>query len=54
MEYTRRKVVVLGAGAVGTTYIYAMLHTGMADGIVLLDIDEKRIETHLLWKMRYR
>ena len=48
MEYKRRKVVVIGAGSVGTTYIYAMLHTGLAGEIVLLDIDTKRVEGEVM------
>jgi len=43
-----RKVVVIGAGAVGTTYIYALIHTGLAGEIVLIDIDEKRVEGEVM------
>lgn len=33
----RRKVVVVGAGAVGSTYCYALAQSGLADQIVLID-----------------
>lgn len=39
----KRKVVVIGAGAVGTTYIYSLLHSGVADEIALIDIDKERV-----------
>jgi len=41
MEAKRRKVVIVGAGSVGTAYIYALLQTGLAAEIALIDIDEK-------------
>jgi len=33
----KRKVVVAGAGAVGSTFSYALAHSGIADDIVLVD-----------------
>jgi L-lactate dehydrogenase len=39
-----RKVIVVGAGSVGTTYIYALLQTGLASEIALIDVDMKRVE----------
>jgi L-lactate dehydrogenase len=48
MNVKRRKVVVAGAGSVGTTYIYALLHTGLASEIALIDIDEKRVEGEVM------
>jgi len=36
----RRKVVVVGAGAVGATYCYALAQSGLADEIVLIDRNE--------------
>ena len=48
MIMKRRKVVVIGAGSVGTTYIYAMLHTGLASEIALIDIDRKRVEGEVM------
>ncbi len=43
-----RKVIVIGAGSVGTTYIYALLQTGIADEVVLIDIDKKRVEGEIM------
>ena len=39
MTRTYRKVVVVGAGSVGTTYIYALLQTGLASEIALIDLE---------------
>jgi L-lactate dehydrogenase len=43
MKAKRRKVVIIGAGSVGTAYIYALLQTGLAAEIALIDIDEKAV-----------
>jgi len=43
-----RKVVVIGAGFVGTTYIYALMHTGFAREIVLIDLDQKRVKGEIM------
>ena len=43
-----RKVVVVGAGAVGTTYVYALLQTGLASDIVLIDMDRSRVEGEVM------
>lgn len=48
MARRERKVVVIGAGAVGTTYIYALLQTGMAEEIALVDIDRDRVEGEIM------
>ena len=37
--YKTRKVAVIGAGSVGTTYLYALLQTGLASQVALIDID---------------
>ena len=42
--HERRKVVVVGAGAVGATYSYALAQSGIADEIVLLDKNEELAE----------
>jgi L-lactate dehydrogenase len=42
------KVVVIGAGAVGTTYIYALLQTGLAGDIALIDVDTSRVEGEVM------
>jgi L-lactate dehydrogenase len=36
----RRKVVVVGAGAVGSTFAYALAQSGLADEIALIDMNE--------------
>jgi L-lactate dehydrogenase len=48
MPYRQKKVVVIGAGSVGTAYIYALLPTGVAGEIALIDIDEHRVEGEVL------
>lgn len=48
MLYRQRKVVVIGAGSVGSTYIYALMHTGLAGEIVIVDIDKKRVEGEVM------
>ncbi len=37
-----RKVVIIGAGAVGSTFAYTLMQSGLAHDIVLLDKDEER------------
>lgn len=39
-----RKIVIIGAGAVGSTFAYALQISGDADEIVLVDLDKKRAE----------
>jgi L-lactate dehydrogenase len=48
MQKQERKVVVIGAGFVGTTYIYALMHTGLASEIVLVDLDQKRLKGEVM------
>lgn len=48
MRTQERKVVVIGAGSVGATYVYAMMHTGLAGEIVLIDVDRKRVEGEVM------
>jgi L-lactate dehydrogenase len=40
MNNHRRKVVIVGAGAVGSTFAYALAQRGLADEIVLIDRNE--------------
>ncbi len=40
----RRKVAVVGAGAVGATYSYALAQSGLADDIVIIDKNEELAE----------
>ena len=44
----KRKVVVVGAGAVGTTFAYALQISGAAGEIVLVDLDRERAEAEAL------
>jgi len=48
MQKQERKVVVIGAGFVGTTYIYALMHTGLAGEIVLIDLDQKKVKGEVM------
>jgi len=48
MKFKQRKVVVIGAGVVGTTYIYALLQHGLATEIALVDIDRQRLEGEVM------
>jgi L-lactate dehydrogenase len=48
MQAGQKKVVVIGAGSVGTAYIYALLPTGVAGQIALVDIDENRVEGEVM------
>lgn len=48
MNYKKRKVVIIGSGSVGATYAYALMHTGLADLIVLLDLDRKHAEGEVM------
>lgn len=44
----QRKVVVVGAGAVGATYCYALAQSGLADEIVLTDKNEDLMKGQVL------
>ena len=48
MQKQERKVVVISAGFVGTTYIYALMHTGLASEITLIDLDQKRLKGEVM------
>ncbi len=48
MSIKERKVVVVGAGFVGTTYVYALMGTGLAGEIVLIDPDENRLKGEIM------
>ena len=39
-RWQARKVVIVGAGAVGSTFAYALAQSGVADEIVLTDMDQ--------------
>jgi L-lactate dehydrogenase len=44
----RRKVVVVGAGAVGSTFCYALAQSGLAEEITLIDKNEKLVRGQVL------
>jgi len=44
METGKRKVGIIGAGAVGATYAFALLQSGLAREIILLDVNRERAE----------
>jgi L-lactate dehydrogenase len=48
MQAGQKKVVVVGAGSVGTAYIYALLPTGVAGQIALVDVDENRVKGEVM------
>ena len=48
MQKQERKVVVIGAGSVGTTYVYALMHTGLAGEIVLIDLDQRKVKGEVM------
>lgn len=43
-----RKVVIIGAGAVGSTFAYALAQSGVADEIVLTDVDANLVQGQVL------
>jgi L-lactate dehydrogenase len=47
-SYSRRKVVIVGAGAVGATYCYALAQSGLANEIVLYDKNEDLMQGQVL------
>lgn len=47
-QWRARKVVIVGAGAVGSTFAYALAQHGVADEIVLTDIDRRLVRGQVL------
>jgi len=47
-QWKTRKVVVVGAGAVGSTFAYALAQSGLADEIVLLDVNHELVKGQVL------
>jgi L-lactate dehydrogenase len=47
-EWKERKVVIVGAGAVGATFAYALAQSGIADDIVLLDQNQELAKGQVL------
>ncbi len=48
MQKAERKVVVIGIGSVGSTYIYALMHTGLAREIVLISRDQRKVKGEVM------
>ena len=44
MNDKTNQVVIVGAGAVGCSYAYSMVNQGVAEELVLIDIDQKKAE----------
>jgi len=47
-QWQPRKVVIVGAGAVGSTFAYALAQSGLADEIVLIDLNRNLVEGQVL------
>ena len=43
-----RKIVIVGAGAVGSTFAYTLMNSGLASEIVLVDLDRPRAEAEAM------
>ncbi len=48
MEHLNPKISIIGCGNVGMRYAYALIMSGLARQIVLVDMDKKRIEGEVL------
>lgn len=48
MELQKRKIVIIGAGHVGSHAGYALISQGLAEEIVLIDVDRKKAEAQAL------
>ena len=45
MEYIKsNKVVLIGDGAVGSSYAFALVAQGVADELVIIDLDEDKVK----------
>jgi L-lactate dehydrogenase len=47
-KWNARKVVIVGAGDVGSTFAYALAQQGLADEIALLDVDQALVKGQVL------
>ena len=47
-RWRARKVVIIGAGAVGSTFAYALAQSGVADEIVLSDMDNNLVQGQVM------
>lgn len=48
MEIQTRKIVIIGAGHVGSHAGYALISQGLAEEIVYIDVDEKKAQAQAL------
>lgn len=48
MKYVANKVVLIGTGAVGMAYAYAVVNQGICDELVLIDLDETRLRGEIM------
>jgi L-lactate dehydrogenase len=46
--WAARKVVIVGAGAVGSTFAYALAQSGLADEIALIDLNQELVKGEVL------
>lgn len=47
-QWKTRKVVVVGAGAVGSTFAYALAQSGLADEIALVDVNHELVKGQVM------
>jgi L-lactate dehydrogenase len=47
-SWKARKVVIVGAGAVGSTFAYALAQVGLADEIALIDLNQELVQGQVL------
>ncbi len=47
-KWQSRKVAIVGAGAVGSTFAYALMQAGVADEIAILDVNREHAEGQVL------
>jgi L-lactate dehydrogenase len=47
-SWKARKVVIVGAGAVGSTFAYALAQVGIADEIALIDLNQELVQGQVL------
>lgn len=47
-RWRSRKVAIIGAGSVGSTFAYALAQSGIADEIVMMDMDNNLLQGHVL------
>ena len=45
---TPNKIVIIGAGYVGATTAFTLMHSGLISELILIDIDEKKAEGEVM------